>query len=97
MRDTLPSNATNIECLILNHDINRSRGSHWAALVKINKSAWYFDPFGNLLPPLEIKEYLGENVKILLNYKKYQRFNTMICGQLCLKFLYNFWQTINMR
>lgn len=95
MRDNLPKKPSNIECLVLNHDSVRNRGSHWSALAKIHNIAWYFDPFGDLLPPLELKDYLGENVKIMVNYNRYQRYDTMICGQLCLKFLRNFWMTIN--
>lgn len=92
MRDTLPKKSKERECWIINHDSIRSTGTHWTALAKINNTAWYFDSFGNLLPPLEVKTYLGSNVNIMLNYKKYQRSNTFICGQLCLKFLYNFWK-----
>lgn len=95
MRDNMPRKPSKIECLVLNHDSVRSRGSHWTALTKINNTAWYFDSFGDLLPPLEVKEYLGENVRILLNYNRYQKYDTMVCGQLCLKFLYNFWSSIN--
>lgn len=95
MRDTLPKKPRKIECLILNHDSVRSTGTHWTALAKISDSAWYFDSFGNLLPPLEIKTYLGKNVKIFLNYNQYQNFDTVICGQLCLKFLHHFWNAIN--
>lgn len=98
MRDSLPRNPKKIECLIINHDGGaQSKGTHWSSLAKVNDTAWYFDSFGNLLPPLEIKSYLGDHVKLLLNYNRYQKFGTMICGQLCLKFLYNFWQTINIR
>lgn len=91
MRDTLPRKPKNVECLILNHDSVRSTGTHWTALAKINNMAWYFDSFGNLLPPLEVKTYLGSRVKLMINYKKYQKPNTFICGQLCLRFLQNFW------
>lgn len=96
MRDVLPKKSRKIECWILNHDSVRSTGTHWTALAKINNTAWYFDSFGNLLPPLEVKTYLGRNVKILLNYKQYQSSDTQICGHLCLKFLDNFWRGINM-
>lgn len=95
MRDTLPKKPLKIECLILNHDSARSVGSHWTSLAKINNFAWYFDSFGNLIPPLEVKAYLGKDVKLFLNYNQCQSFGTVICGQLCLKFLYNFWKTIN--
>lgn len=96
MRDTLPKIPKNIECWILNHDSVRSTGTHWTALAKIGKSAWYFDSFGNLLPPLEVKAYLGGNVELLLNYNQYQSADTVICGHLCLEFLHTFWKIINM-
>lgn len=91
MRDTLPKKPWKNECWILNHDSAQSTGTHWTALAKLNDTAWYFDSFGNLLPPLEVKTYLGDHVKIMLNYKQCQKFETFVCGQLCLKFLHNFW------
>lgn len=91
MRDTLPKKPKKTECWILNHDSIKSTGTHWTALIKINDRAWYFDSFGNLLPPIEVMAYLGEKVKLVLNYHKYQQSGTFKCGQLCLKFLYNFW------
>lgn len=96
MRDNLPKKPRKIECWILNHDIAKSSGTHWTALVKINNMAWYFDSFGRLLLPLEVKIYLTEKVKILYNYKNYQKFGSFICGQLCLNFLYNFWRNKNL-
>lgn len=91
MRDSLPKKPRKTECWILNHDSKKSVGSHWTALVKIGKNAYYFDSFGSLRPPLEVLSYLGKNVKISYNYHQYQSFNTHTCGQLCLEFLYNFW------
>ena len=92
MRDTLPKKPLKIECWILNHDSAQSTGTHWTALAKIDKMAWYFDSFGNLRPPLEVMSYLGDGVKLVLNYHKYQNENSSQCGHLCLKFLYNFWK-----
>lgn len=92
MRDTLPKKPRKIECWILNHDSAQSTGTHWTALAKINDMAWYFDSFGNLRPPLEVMIYLGARVKLVLNYKKYQNFDSVKCGHLCLKFLFNFWK-----
>lgn len=92
MRNALPKKPRKIECLILNHDNAQSTGTHWTALTKINNTAWYFDSFGRLLPPLELKTYLGDKVLILYNYNQYQNFDTLICGHLCLEFLYNFWK-----
>lgn len=91
MRDTLPKKPRKIECWILNHAPESSVGSHWTALAKIKDSAYYFDSFGNLPPPLEVFNYLGENVKIFYNYHQYQGFDTYICGHLCIEFLFNFW------
>lgn len=94
MRDTLPKKPKKIECWILNHDSVKSVGTHWTALAKINDRAWYFDSFGNLMPPIEVKVYLGTNVELMFNYNRYQKFNTFICGQLCLNFLQRFWGNI---
>lgn len=91
MRDTLPKKPLEVECWILNHGDNRSAGSHWCTLVKIKNRAWYYDSFGRLAPPLEVLRYLGKKVKIFYNYHQHQGFGTFICGQLCLKFLSNFW------
>ena len=92
MRDTLPKKPRNIECWILNHDLAASDGSHWTCLAKIGDRAWYFDSFGSLPPPLEVLNYLGKNVEILYNYQQYQDYETYVCGQLCIKFLFNFWR-----
>lgn len=93
MRDTLPQKPRKNECCIINHDSVQSSGTHWTALAKINDKAWYFDSFGNLLPPLEVKKYLGPNVNLMINYNTYQNPQTFICGQLCLKFLFKFWKS----
>lgn len=97
MRDNLPKKPRKIECFILNHDSIKNNGTHWTSLVKIDKSAYYFDSFGKLPPPLELINYIGENVQIKYNYHRYQEFDSVICGQLCLKFLYNFWKQKNKR
>lgn len=91
MRDTLPKKPQEVECWILNQEDNQSAGSHWCTLVKIKNRAWYYDSFGHLAPPLEVVRYLGKNVKIFYNYHQHQDFGTYVCGQLCLKFLFNFW------
>lgn len=91
MRDTLPKRVNKIECLILNHDVKRNRGTHWTAVVKIADKAYYFDSYGKLPPPIELVEYLGKKTQILYNYTRYQKFNTVVCGHLCLRFLHEFW------
>ena len=80
------------ECWILNHASSHTDGSHWCALVKIYNKAYYFDSFGKLPPPLEVLRYLGGNIELYYNTKRYQNYGTTICGHLCLKFLHDFWE-----
>lgn len=94
MRNKLPKKPRKVECLILNHDEAQSTGTHWTAMVKINNTAWYFDSFGRLPPPIELTVYLGKKVKILYNYNRYQDFNSNIYGQLSIEFLLNFWKSV---
>ncbi len=88
MRDTLPSNqpATKEENFILNLDTNAGNGSHWVGVHRVNEVVEYFDSFGNLKPPSELVKYL-RNCKIFYNQKRYQNYNTFLCGHLCLVFL----------
>lgn len=90
MRNNLPKRVYKIECAIINLDSVDGPGTHWVAYYKNNKNVYYFDSFGNLPPPLELVYYLGGDTKIFYNHKNYQKFDTVICGQLCIKFLYNF-------
>lgn len=92
MRDSLPKKPKKFECFILNHDSIKNSGTHWSALAKIGKVAYYFDSFGKLPPPHELVTYLdSDKTEIRYNYARYQKFNTVICGQLCLMFLYDLW------
>lgn len=95
MRDKLLSKKSKPkakECWILNHASSQTDGSHWTALSKTYNRAYYFDSFGKLPPPLEVINYLGDKVHLYYNAKKYQNYGTNICGHLCLRFLYDFWQ-----
>lgn len=91
MRNNLPqTKPLKHECGIINLDDKNGPGTHWVAYRKIDKVTNYFDSFGNLKPPLEFIQYIGGNPNnIYFNHKRYQQFNTIICGHLCLKFLYN--------
>lgn len=88
MRNTLPIKPNKIECAILNLDILENPGTHWVAYIKKNNNVTYYDSFGALKPPKELVDYLGKNVKILYNNEKYQNYNQINCGHLCLEFLY---------
>lgn len=92
MRDTLPKRPYKNESLILNHDSIKNIGTHWTAVVKVGKKAYYFDSFGRLPPPKELVNYLGTTTQIFYNYKRYQVFNSVVCGHLSLKFLRDFWK-----
>lgn len=93
MRDTLSKKKgpTMQECWILNHGSSQTDGTHWTALAKNYDTAYYFDSFGKLPPPLEVIEYLGDDIHLYYNAKRYQNYGTVICGHLCLKFLHDFW------
>ena len=87
MLDKLPSRANKTECGIVNLDKSTGAGTHWVAYSKKGNQIEYFDSYGNLRPPHQIINYLGKNIKY--NYDRYQEYNSVICGQLCLIFLYN--------
>lgn len=87
MRNTLPKKPSKRECGIVNLDISSGSGTHWVAYFKNGAFIEYYDSFGNLMPPIEIINYLGKKIKF--NHTSYQNYNTIICGHLCLKFLYD--------
>lgn len=87
MRDTLPaSGPLKQESAILNLDENVGPGTHWVAYKKTGQKVIYFDSFGNLPPPSELVNYLNVG-SVNYNYQRYQEYDTIICGHLCLKFL----------
>ena len=84
MRDTLPNKINKIECGIVNLDSIENQGTHWVCYYKNNDESFYFDSFG-LDPPNELVNYI--KVPIIMNTFQIQKFNTSICGQLCLHVL----------
>lgn len=76
------------ECAIVNLQTDREPGSHWVAYRKHGNVVEYFDSFGSLPPPKELKDYF-RGCKIYYNYNRFQNYNSYNCGHLCLKFLYN--------
>lgn len=88
MRNRLPKKPWKSECGIINLDVSSGPGTHWVAYKKKGRNVDYFDSFGNLQPPQEVINYLGDN--LTYNYTTYQGFDSVICGHLCLKFLYNY-------
>lgn len=90
MRDELPKYPLPVECGIINLDSSQSSGSHWVAYVKYKDYVEYFDSYGNLKPPREFIDYVG-NVIIKYNYDNQQKNHPFNCGHLCLKFIKTFW------
>lgn len=91
MRDKLPKFPKLVECAIVNLDNSNNEGTHWVAYVKNKQYCEYFDSFGDLKPPIELIKYL-KCKDILYNYIKYQNFDTVNCGHLCLKYLKRYWK-----
>ncbi len=106
MRDNLPKKAKRNECGIVNLNASHQNGSHWVAyIIYQNKEngcqdlfkysntqnrpgTLYFDSYGNLCPPIELIAYFGNF--LTYNRDSFQSYNTVICGHLCLKFLYKY-------
>lgn len=88
MRDTLPKKPHTTEYAVLNLDTHNNRGTHWVAYKKLGRTAFYFDPIGNLPPPTELVKYL-KDVKIIYNTRRYQKLNNNDCGHLCVSFILN--------
>lgn len=89
MRNALPQKPFVKECAIVNLDDINGNGTHWVTYIKKGNNILYYDSFGNLPPPYELIRYFGNNCDIKYNYDRDQKFNTFVCGHLCLKFLLN--------
>ena len=101
MRDEIRSFCGSDECFILNTDESSSSGTHWVAVNIAGAcdaygpgssdasgdggTTYYFDSFG-LEPTEEIKRYCKE--PRFYNSFEFQKPNEVICGHLCLYFLY---------
>lgn len=85
---TLLKPVPGIEGGIINLSKSNEEGSHWTSWFKhFNKTVCYYDSFGNLPPPCEFVNYLSD-CNIYYNVEREQQFNTVVCGQLCLCFLF---------
>lgn len=87
MRNNLPATGPWYnESAIVNLDDFQNKGTHWVCYHKRGSEVIYFDSFGDLRPPIDLMLYF--NVKeVKYNYKRYQNFDSFICGHLCLQFL----------
>lgn len=90
MRNSLPKQIHSKECGIINLDSKENQGTHWTCYVKQGDTVLYFDSFGDMRPPLEVVNYFQTTpCTIYFNHERYQNFNTVNCGHLCLTFLFN--------
>lgn len=87
MKDELPKKLWKNETAIVNLDNSSGNGTHWVCYKKLKDTIYYFDSFGNIPPPKELKLYFSPTLRILYNYERFQRSDTVICGHLCLEFL----------
>lgn len=87
MKNNLPRKIHQNECGIVNLDNSDGPGTHWVAYRKQNIQVIYFDSYGNLPPPKEIISYCGPHCTVQYNHKSYQKYDSVICGHLCLSFL----------
>lgn len=89
MRNALPETGPfKNEFAVVNLDDAKNAGSHWVAYKKLGNNVLYFDSFGNLGPPKELLDYFKFK-NIMYNHENYQKYDTFVCGHLCLKFLCN--------
>lgn len=90
MRDTMPTTIwKSAECGIVNLDAAGGVGTHWVAYVKKRNNVYYFDSFGDLQPPEELRSYFA-GAGVFYNLQRYQDFDTFLCGHLCIMFLLTF-------
>ena len=88
MKDELPKKPWKNECGIVNFNSSFEPGSHWVAYYKNGKKRILFDSYGQVILA-ELSDYLKtkeEKNKAVLerNTDIVQKFNTKICGHLCL-------------
>lgn len=85
-RDRLSTLPKRQESAIINLDAENGTGTNWVAYKKIGKKVEYYDSIRNLPPPLEVQKYF-HGCDVHFNYSREQKYNTINCGHLYLKFL----------
>jgi hypothetical protein len=88
--DRLPRNLEMSKTIkmIVNLDPAHQPGSHWVAIYRRNKKAFYFDSFGNE-PPTTVRNWLNDNsISWTRHAKRIQSPQDKVsCGYLCVEFL----------
>jgi hypothetical protein len=71
------------ECGIVNlQDQSAGRGTHWVCYSTLDRKTRYFDSYGDLAPPTNLRKYLPDNVEY--NFDSVQDYDSVLCGQMCL-------------
>lgn len=70
---------------IVNLDTSDGPGTHWIAYSRKGSISRCYNSFGDLEPPIQLKNYLGSS--IFYNFEQDQKAGTSVCGHLALKFL----------
>lgn len=86
MIDTLPKYPNDRESAIVNLETSSENGSHWVCYSKNKNVINYFDSFGNLKPPPQLLKYF-KGLNVFYNRDRVQKWNSSICGHLCLQYL----------
>jgi len=94
-RNYLPRKPKQYETAIVNMDLMENPGTHWVCYIKRKSKVLYFDPLGNVSPPLELLEYFdndgnsssSSSTMIQYNRQSFQAMGTVNCGHMCLKYL----------
>lgn len=87
MKDKLPEHIWKNEAGIANLDNTSSNGTHQVCYKKWYNRVYYFNSFGNLPPPQELRQYFKPAWDVLYNFNRMQKDTTNNCGNLCLDFL----------
>lgn len=89
--DQIPKRLALPAAIVVNNDTSDKPGSHWVSLFIDKKgNANYFDSYGR--PPISqyIRDAIKRNCrKWQYNKKQFQSFDSRVCGEYCINFLYN--------
>ena len=84
-----PYGKERLEAGVLNLSKSNEKGTHWTSWFKHeNNTVCYYDSFGDLMPPIEFIEYFKRKFEIYYDIERDQQFNSVICRQLCICFLF---------
>ena len=85
-RDNLPKIKDG--AYVINLDEYSDIGTHWVALYvqNNNNNVIYFDSFGVVFIPKEIKAFIN-NKNIITNIFRIQAYNSIMCGYFCIEFI----------